>query len=100
MTKVVTRVGQARGCEAVITLPRSGGGLQPLCAVYRRDFAAIAERALQQGRNKIDAAFTEVQVRVIDESELTRFAFSPAMFDNLNTREEVERARMRLDLRQ
>ena len=89
-------VTDARGSGAVVTLPRAGGGLQPLCAVYRREFAVLAEQALAAGRNKIDTLFAQTTVRIIEEGELARFAFSPAMFDNLNTREEWERARQRL----
>lgn len=89
-------VTDARASGAVVTLPRAGGGLQPLCAVYRREFAVLAEQALAAGRNKIDTLFAQTSVRIMEEDELERFAFSPAMFDNLNTREEWERARQRL----
>ena len=89
-------VAEARASGAVVTVPRAGGGLQPLCAVYRREFAALAEQALAAGRNKIDTLYAQTTVRIIEENELAGFAFSPAMFDNLNTQEEWERARRRL----
>src|ERR1700721_1911296 len=37
----------AENNDATITVPRTSKGLQPLCAVYRRDFFAIAEQALR-----------------------------------------------------
>lgn len=89
-------VAEARAAKAVVTLPRAGGGFQPLCAVYRREFGALAAPALSAGRNKIDTLFAQTTVRIIEEDELERFAFSAAMFDNLNTQEEWERARQRL----
>lgn len=89
-------VTEALASDAVVTLPRAGGGLQPLCAVYRREFAVLAEQALAAGRNKIDTLFAQTSVRIMEEDELARFAFSAAMFDNLNTQEEWERARKRL----
>jgi molybdopterin-guanine dinucleotide biosynthesis protein A len=89
-------VDEARAGNAVVTVPRAGGGLQPLCAVYRREFRKGAEQALAAGRNKIDTLFTQIPVRIIEEEELARFAFSAAMFDNLNTRDEWEQARRRL----
>ena len=89
-------VAEACAANAVVTVPRAAGGLQPLCAVYRREFAALAEKALAAGRNKIDTLYPQTAVRIIDEDELARFAFSAAMFDNLNTQEEWERARQRL----
>ena len=87
---------EARVANAVVTVPKAAGGLQPLCAVYRREFGPVAEQALNAGRNKIDTLFTQVAVRIIEEDELARFAFPATMFDNLNTREEWEQARRRL----
>ena len=63
-------VAQARETAAVVVVPRAGGGLQPLCAVYRRGFAEVAERSLRAGENKIDRLFAEVQTRVIEPEEL------------------------------
>jgi molybdopterin-guanine dinucleotide biosynthesis protein A len=78
-------VGLAQGTDALITVPRSGGVSQPLCAIYRREFAKSAEQALQAGRNKIDPLFATVKTRIIEEDEFTRAGFAPAMFRNLNT---------------
>jgi phospholipid/cholesterol/gamma-HCH transport system ATP-binding protein len=89
-------LAEAHGSQAMITVPRVGGRFQPLCAVYSRDFAPVAERALVEGRNKIDTLFSQVPTRVVEEEELARFAFSPSMFDNLNNREDLELARQRL----
>jgi len=86
---------EARAANAVVTVPKAAGGLQPLCAVYRREFGLVAEQALSAGRNKIDTLFGRVAVRIIEEGELVRFAFPATMFDNLNTREEWEQARRR-----
>jgi molybdenum cofactor guanylyltransferase len=81
-------LGLARDAGAIVTLPRAGGGLQPLCAVYRREFVQPAEQALQARRNKIDALFLSVKTRIIEEDEVTRVGFSAASFRNLNTPEE------------
>jgi molybdopterin-guanine dinucleotide biosynthesis protein A len=93
---LVHLLAEARTSGAVVTVPRAAGGLQPLCAVYKRKFAALAEQALAAGRNKIDTLYAQTTVRIIEEDELACFAFSPAMFDNLNTQEEWARARQRL----
>jgi len=71
--------------DAVVTVPRTNKGLQPLCAVYRRDFSIAAELALRGGKYKIDAAFSSVSVRVIEEDELAAAGFSDQSFFNLNT---------------
>lgn len=88
-------VEQARESGAVVTVPRTADGFHPLAAVYRRSFRETAERALREGRNKIDALFPEVETRILEAAELERFAFAPAIFENLNTPEDVERARQR-----
>lgn len=89
-------VAQARESGAVVTVPRTADGFHPLAAVYRRAFRETAEQALAEGRNKIDALFAEVETRVLEEEELRRLAFAPAIFENLNTPEELEHARQRL----
>jgi molybdenum cofactor guanylyltransferase len=84
-------ITQARGApEAAVVVPRGDGGWQPLCAVYRREFAGVAERALLAGRNRIDRLFDEVRTRVIEQEELEGAGFSSAIFRNLNTPEELE----------
>jgi molybdopterin-guanine dinucleotide biosynthesis protein A len=76
---------EAEKNDAVVIVPCIGKGLQPLCAVYRRDFAMAAESALRAGNYKIDAAFSTVSVRVIEETELVAAGFSEQSFFNLNT---------------
>ncbi len=74
----------AENNDAIITVPRSSKGLEPLCAVYRRDFSIAAEQALRAGKYKIDAAFSSVSIRVIEEGELAAAGFSEQSFFNLN----------------
>jgi molybdopterin-guanine dinucleotide biosynthesis protein A len=71
--------------RVVITVPRTSKGFQPLCAVYRRDFSATAEQALRAGKYKIDAAFSGVAIRVIEEAELAAAGFTEKSFFNVNT---------------
>ncbi len=86
-------LSRARESGAMVTLPRAAGHLQPLCAIYHRAFAAVAEESLRNGRNKIDSLFARVQTCVIEEEELMRGRFSSAMFRNLNTPDDLEKAR-------
>jgi molybdopterin-guanine dinucleotide biosynthesis protein A len=71
--------------SAVATVPRVGNGLHPLCAVYRREFSVAAEQALRAGKYKIDALFSSVSLRVIDENELAAAGFAVKSFFNVNT---------------
>ena len=79
---------QAETSQAVVTVSRTAAGWQPLCAIYRRSFADDAEQALSAGRNKIDALFSNVAMRLIEEAELKQAGFSPEMFANVNTPED------------
>lgn len=82
--------------DALVIVPSGGGRRQPLCAVYRRGFADIAENALRTGQNRIDRLFDIVPVRVIGEEELKGEEFSSDIFRNLNTLEELEAVRGRI----
>jgi molybdopterin-guanine dinucleotide biosynthesis protein A len=79
---------EAEKNDAIVAVPRVGKGLQPLCAVYRRDFAAVAEQALRAGKYKVDAVFAGVSTCVIEASELAAAGFSERSFLNVNTPEE------------
>ncbi len=89
-------VAQARASTAVVVVPGAGAALQPLCAVYRRHFAEVAERSLRAGENKIDRLFARVQVRVIEHDELERNGFGEEMFRNLNTEKDWQEATLNL----
>ncbi len=82
-------ITRARGSAATVTVPQTGEGWQPLCAIYRREFADAAEPALRAGRYKIDALFTPEHTQLISEEELSAAGFSRKMFRNLNTPEDL-----------
>jgi molybdopterin-guanine dinucleotide biosynthesis protein A len=82
-------IAKAGAGKAVVTLPRAGGGWQPLCAVYRKRFSESAEMALRAGNNKIDPLFAQYEVQVLAEAELLKDGFSADMFRNVNTPEEL-----------
>ncbi len=75
--------------QAIVAVPRTARGFQPLCAVYRRAFASAAEEALRAGKYKIDAVFSSIPVRTIEESELAAAGFVERIFFNVNTPEEL-----------
>lgn len=85
-------VQQAQDFGATVTVPRAAGHFEPLCAVYRREFAAVAEAALRRGEYRIAPLFAQVRCHVIEEDEIARFEPGAAMFDNLNTPEDLQRA--------
>jgi molybdopterin-guanine dinucleotide biosynthesis protein A len=80
----------AASTSALVTVPHSARGFQPLCAVYRRPFATVADQALKAGKNKIDALFAAIPIRVIEGEELAFAGFSDQVFLNLNTPEDLQ----------
>ena len=89
-------IAQARASRAAVVVPRAGGGLQPLCAVYRKDFAQVAQRSLTAGKNKIDTLFSDVPTLVIEQAELERSGFMQDMFRNLNIKQDWQEAQQKV----
>jgi molybdopterin-guanine dinucleotide biosynthesis protein A len=77
---------------SLVTVARAKDGLQPLCAVYRREFADTAEEGLRAGRYKIDPLFDPASSQIIGEDELESAGFSPQIFRNLNTPDDLVQA--------
>jgi len=92
----------AQDAQYMATVPRLEGGWEPLCAVYRREFAQVAEMALKKGQNAIHRLFEDegdsegvcasarAGVRAIDERELEAAGFPAGMFRNINTVLDLE----------
>jgi molybdopterin-guanine dinucleotide biosynthesis protein A len=82
-------LASALDSSCTLTVPRIGERWQPLCAVYRRSFADLAEPALRASRYRIDRLFAETQIQIIAEDELQSAGFSAELFRNLNTPDEL-----------
>lgn len=82
---------RATGYDAAV--PRVGDGwFQTTHAVYRAEsMAGACQRALEAGERKVIAPLEYLDYTVIDENEVLEHA-SLSTFENLNTREEFERA--------
>jgi len=81
-----------KSASATVTVAQSGGRYQPLCAIYKNEFADAAEVALREGRYKINALFEATSTQLVTDGELESAGFSPKMFRNLNTPEELAEA--------
>lgn len=89
-------ISQSRTSGAVVTIPIADGFGQTLCAVYRREFAEFAGRALGAGQNKVDAIFPQTSLRQLFEEELRQAGFGPRMFRNVNTPQDWQQAQQAL----
>jgi molybdopterin-guanine dinucleotide biosynthesis protein A len=81
---------KTQAAEDLIVVPDARGGLQPLCAVYRRQVRGIAEQALRNGDYKIGKLFALVPTCYLSEQEIMESGFSTTIFSNVNTRDEFE----------
>ena len=83
-------IERSKQASELAVVPHCDGHWQPLCAIYRKEFAVAAENALRAGRNKIDPLFGLVPTRTIRQEELKNAGFGFHMFQNLNTPEELK----------
>jgi molybdopterin-guanine dinucleotide biosynthesis protein A len=89
----VARLLIERAGEADVVIPRVGAQLETLHAVYGKACLPVIEARLQAGRLKIVGFFDEVRVLEVDEAEVARHRAPDVVFMNVNTPEELERAR-------
>src|SRR4051812_39094273 len=72
-------VKQAQHTEALVTVPRVEARFQPLCACYRKEFESVADQALAEGKNKIDALFAPERTRIVEDAEFAKLGFPAGM---------------------
>jgi molybdopterin-guanine dinucleotide biosynthesis protein A len=86
--------------DADVVLPRSPRGLEPLCAVYRREPAlAAARRRLSEGRLSLHGILDVLPCRTIEPEELARLDPDGLALRNLNSPEELAAAEAALAAR-
>ena len=83
-------VAKSDGVAAVT--PRSGGRVEPLCAVYARSCLAVIEDLLQAGENQVRQVFCKVNTCYVEEAELQLFGEVKQLFFNLNTPQDWQEA--------
>jgi molybdopterin-guanine dinucleotide biosynthesis protein A len=86
----------ADGVDAVV--PRSRGGLEPLCAVYAARIAPVLRRRIDAGALQVIAAFAELRVRELGPEALAAYDRDGRLFVNVNTPHEHARARAWIEL--
>ena len=89
----VARLVVERAGEGDVVIPRVGAQLETLHALYAKACLPSIETRLKAGRLKIVGFFEDVRVVEIDEAEVTRHRAPDVVFMNVNTPEELARAR-------
>ena len=89
----VVRLVVARAGEGDVVIPRVGEQLETMHAAYGKACLPPIEERLRAGRLKIVGFFESVRVVEIGEVEVARFRDPAVAFMNVNTPDELERAR-------
>jgi molybdopterin-guanine dinucleotide biosynthesis protein A len=82
-----------RAGEGDVVIPEVAGELQTLHAVYGKACLGPMERRLRAGQLRVVGFFDEVRVVRVDAAIVRRFADPDVAFMNLNTPDDVARAR-------
>lgn len=89
----VARLVVERAGSGDVVIPRVGAQLETLHAAYAKSCLGAIRARLVAGRLKIVGFFDEVRVVEIAESEVARYRDPAIVFMNVNTPEELGRAR-------
>jgi molybdopterin-guanine dinucleotide biosynthesis protein A len=89
----VVRLVVARAGEADVVIPRLGEQYETMHALYAKACLAPMETRLRAGKLKIVGFFPDVSVLEIDAAAVARHRAPETAFMNVNTPEELARAR-------
>ena len=93
LSAAVARLVTSRVGMADVVAPRVGPHFETLHACYGRACLDPMQRRLAAGELKITGFWDEVRVLVIPEEEVARLADPAVVFSNVNTPEDLARAR-------
>jgi molybdopterin-guanine dinucleotide biosynthesis protein A len=79
--------------DAMVVMPKVGGLLQPLCAIYRVSCLSVIEQLLRDGITTPRTLAEKVATRVLEEAELRQLDPELRFLRSVNTPEEYEQAK-------
>jgi len=77
-----------------VVIPKIDGMAEPLHAVYSKKCLAPIEQLLHGGKLAISQLFSLVRTRYVDEAEITKFDSKHLSFFNINTQDDLRKAKM------
>ena len=94
LQRLVAESGGLDGVDARIdaVVPRSGRGLEPLCALYHRRCADAARARIERGELKVAGLLAGLRVRELGPELLAPYD-EGSLFENVNTPHDYARAR-------
>src|SRR6202158_3110217 len=87
---VLSRASRSRG---QVVIPRTGRGLEPLAAVYRRECGEAISAALARGARKVIEVIEDLRMDVVDHSEWRATDPRALVLKNMNTPGDYDEAR-------
>lgn len=90
-------VGRGLASSADAVMATNERGRQPLCAMYHQRAEPLLRRAFESGTRSVIAALREVRVEEITPAEWKGFDSEGLLFKNMNSPEDYEEARAKLD---
>ena len=84
-------IGLTKGHDVVV--PKLNGFTEPLHAVYSRHCLLPIKRQLDRNELRIQSFFGEVKVRYLIKTDIKRYDPKGMAFFNVNTEEDLEKAR-------
>ncbi len=88
---------RAARSSALVVLPESKSGPEPLCAVYHHKAAEAIRAAIHSGVLKVTRALEALAIERVTPAEIQAFDPRGVLFQNLNTREDYQKARAELE---
>ena len=89
----IVRLVVERAAEADVVIPRVGEQYETMHAAYAKACLPHMEACLRAGRLKIVGFFPDVRVRAIEAADVARHRAPEIAFMNVNTPDELARAR-------
>ena len=87
--------GRVKAEALDVCVPREERGIEPLCAVWRRDTCApVAQELLAADRQRIRCLIDCVRAGYADEAQIVEVAGGMLCFENVNTPEEFAAAEL------
>lgn len=90
-------VRRAIASQGDAVLPMNTRGAEPLCAAYHKRGEAAIRAALERGVRKVTDGLKDLRVETIEPNEWKAFDSDGLLFKNMNSPEDYEEAKARLD---
>jgi molybdopterin-guanine dinucleotide biosynthesis protein A len=79
-----------------VVVPRLGGMVEPLCAIYSKTCVVPIQGMLERNELAIRELFNAVRVKYVEEDSIDKFDPGHLSFFNVNTKADLDKARLLL----